>query len=424
MDKLKTLWRDLSPKKKKAVVITCSIAATGCLFMLGYRPEDKNNRRVRSKKEAKELTLSGGDLEKAKYMDLKREMDELKRLAKERNQKETREREELEKLKTEAARMKEDEDEIPKPKQDKTSQQPDLAIPAPPELPPLTSEAFSPEKTPRTQRTPTPPRVFQSSIQTPPAEIVETVLGGIEIAANENAKRETSGGRLKTIQETPQAKNKADETVYLPPSFMEATLLTGVDASTSGEGKNSPEPLLIRIQKPAVLPNKIKANLKGCFIIAEATGSLSKERAMVRLVSLSCLDKKGQAVIDQRVKGFVVDKDGKVGLGGRVVSKMGAATARAVIAGIFGGVGDAFQTASQTQTISPLGATQFVDTEQMTKSALGGGLSAGANTLKDFYLDLAKQATPVIEVGAGKDVAVVISEGVELRLRDVGKLPK
>ena len=126
---------------------------------------------------------------------------------------------------------------------------------------------------------------------------------------------------------------------------------------------------------------------------------------MVRLVSLSCLDNGGQAVIDQQVKGFVVDRDGKVGLGGRVVSKMGAATARAVIAGIFGGVGEALQAAAQSQSVSALGVTQVVDTGQLARASVGGGLSAGANTLRDFYLDLAKEATPVIEVGSGKDVS-------------------
>jgi conjugal transfer pilus assembly protein TraB len=124
---------------------------------------------------------------------------------------------------------------------------------------------------------------------------------------------------------------------------MEARLLTGFDASTSGDGKNNPEPLLLRIQAPAMLPNDVKANLRGCFIIAEAVGRLNKERADVRLVSLSCIGRKGQAVIDSTVKGFVTDSDSKVGLSGRVVSKMGAATARAVVAGIFGGAGDALQ---------------------------------------------------------------------------------
>ncbi len=63
-------------------------------------------------------------------------------------------------------------------------------------------------------------------------------------------------------------------TVYLPPSFMEANLLTGFDAATSGSSKNSPEPLLLRIKTPAVLPNDVKAELSGCFVVAEAVGRL------------------------------------------------------------------------------------------------------------------------------------------------------
>ena len=59
--------------------------------------------------------------------------------------------------------------------------------------------------------------------------------------------------------------------------------MTGFDAATSGNGKNDPEPLLIRVQTPAVLPNDIKANLAGCFVVAEAVGRLDKERADVRV---------------------------------------------------------------------------------------------------------------------------------------------
>ena len=51
----------------------------------------------------------------------------------------------------------------------------------------------------------------------------------------------------------------------------------------------------------ALRPNDVKANLRGCFIIAEAVGKLNKERADVRLVSLSCLGRKSQAVIDATV---------------------------------------------------------------------------------------------------------------------------
>lgn len=219
--------------------------------------------------------------------------------------------------------------------------------------------------------------------------------------------------------DSPNSKKKG-RIIYLPPSFMEAKLLTGFDASTSGKGTNNPEPLLLRIQTPAVLPNDIKANLAGCFVIAEAVGRLDKERADVRLVSLSCLSNEGKAIIDTQVKGFVTDSDSKVGLSGRVVSKMGAATARTIAAGFFGGMGDMLKSSATTQSTSALGSTTTIDSGQVAKHSIGGGLSEGAASLHDFYLSLAKQATPVIEVGASKKITVVISEGKELKIRDTG----
>ena len=221
-----------------------------------------------------------------------------------------------------------------------------------------------------------------------------------------------------TTQQENESKKKG-RTVYLPPSFMEARLLTGFDASTSGKGKNNPEPLLLRIQTPAVLPNDIKANLKGCFVIAEAVGRLDKERADVRLVSLSCLSSGGKAIIDTPVKGFVTDSDSKVGLAGRVVSRMGAATARTIVAGFFGGMGEMLKSAATTQSTSALGTTSSVNGSQIAKYSIGGGLSEGSQSLHDFYLTLAKQATPVIEVGASKKITVIISEGKELEIHEL-----
>ncbi|NLB07557.1 MAG: conjugal transfer protein TraB [Desulfobulbaceae bacterium] len=229
-------------------------------------------------------------------------------------------------------------------------------------------------------------------------------------------------GKITVVRNATQAKDLGGQkrrTVYLPPSFMEANLLTGFDAATSGSSKNSPEPLLLRIKTPAVLPNDVKAELSGCFVVAEAVGRLDKERADVRLVSLSCLSNEGRAVIDTPVKGFVTDSDSKVGLSGRVVSRMGAATVRAIVAGLFEGAGDAFKAAATTTSTSALGSTATIDSSQVGKSALGTGLSQGAQTMSDFYLDLVKQTTPVIEVGAAKKVTVIVSEGKDLEIRDI-----
>ncbi|WP_319587932.1 TraB/VirB10 family protein [uncultured Desulfobulbus sp.] len=258
-----------------------------------------------------------------------------------------------------------------------------------------------------------------------PPPLQQPVAGGEEnphIAPASNQKDKKRVGKITVVKNDSLPKGdtkKKGRTVYLPPSFMEANLLTGFDAATSGTSKNSPEPLLLRIKTPAVLPNDIKAELSGCFVVAEAVGRLDKERADVRLVSLSCLSNEGKAVIDAQVKGFVTDSDSKVGISGRVVSRMGAATVRAIVAGLFEGAGDALKSSATTTSTSALGSTSTIDGSQIGKSALGTGLSQGAQTMSDFYLDLVKQTTPVIEVGAAKKITVIISEGKELEIRDI-----
>jgi len=235
-------------------------------------------------------------------------------------------------------------------------------------------------------------------------------VGGIEIVGG------AAKGAVNRRTKKPLPKEKK-RTVYLPPSFMDATLLTGFSAATMQSAKTYEKPLLLRVKDLAILPNEVKANLKGCFIIASAYGDLADERAHARLVNLSCIGRNGQSVIDAGIKGFIVDSDGKIGLSGNVVTKVGALLGRSVVAGFFGGIGDAFRAASTTTSISSLGATQTIDSGQLVQAGVGGGLSEGFGQIQKFYLDMAKQTFPVIEVGATKNVTVVIEEGVELEIK-------
>lgn len=227
-------------------------------------------------------------------------------------------------------------------------------------------------------------------------------------------------GKVSEEKKGEEEKKRARMRVYLPPSFMEATLLSGITAPATSEGQKNPIPVLLRIHNLAVLPNQVKANLKGCFLIGEATGNLADERAHVRLVTLSCVAKNGEAVIDQRVKGFVVDEDGKVGLRGHVVSRMGATIARAALAGLFGGIGEGIAWNTYTLYTSSEGATILsqTDFENMARAGIGKGIQQAAQELQKFYLELARQTLPVVEVGATKKVTVVISEGVELEIKN------
>ena len=206
---------------------------------------------------------------------------------------------------------------------------------------------------------------------------------------------------------------------YLPPSFMEAMLLTGLKAETVEAASKNPEPMVLRVQKPAILPNRIKADLKGCFVIAHGFGKLSSERVDARLVSLHCLAQNGQAVIDQEVKGFVVDADGSKGLRGIAVTKMGANLARSFLAGVFGGLGQAVRANATTVSVNPNGAVQtFSDGAKLIQAGIGQGIGDAAADIRKVYLDLVRQAAPVIEIGPAKQVTVVLTEGVNLKLRN------
>jgi conjugal transfer pilus assembly protein TraB len=240
---------------------------------------------------------------------------------------------------------------------------------------------------------------------------LESLIGGISVISNPSAPEKPL-----------DADTKKKFQIYLPPSFMEATLLSGLDAPTTTTGNSDPVPVLLRIKELAILPNKVRGDLKGCFVLAEGKGNLASERVEVRLVTLSCVSKKGQSVIDQTVKGYVVDEDGKAGLRGIVSAKMGAMLARSALAGFLGGVGEAVQSSSMDFQTTPLGAqTQIwsdTDTKNMVKGGIGGGIAKSAEQLEKFYLQLAEQTLPIIQVGATKTVTVVISEGINLEVRD------
>jgi conjugal transfer pilus assembly protein TraB len=272
-----------------------------------------------------------------------------------------------------------------------------------PAFPPASPEATAPSGAlPPPPAAPTPPAA-------PPAPPTERQIGAIGAAISATA---TEGGAAGGARS-----KKANRTIYLPPGFMNARLLTGIDALASRDATSNPEPIIARVQAPAVLPNDVKANLAGCFVIGNATGSLAKERVEVQLVSLSCVDFDEHAVVDQPIKGFFVDADGKKGLSGKVVTRAGATLARSFIAGTISGITQTVQGTFGDVSTSALGSVRTLDAGDAAKSGIAGGLSRASDKLTDFYLDLARQAGPVVEVGAAKDVVVVVQEGLSLEIK-------
>jgi len=217
---------------------------------------------------------------------------------------------------------------------------------------------------------------------------------------------------------TSQKKN--DNRFYLPVSFMPARILTGLRAKTVDTAASSPEPILMRVQAPAVLPNDLRKNLEGCLVVAHGYGDLSSERIETKLVSINCLDHSGQLIIEEEIVGIVIDQDGVKGLTASPVSKMGANLARLALAGAISGGAKFASTSSETVSVSPLGQTKSMDPKKIIGNSIGSAVSKAAEEYADIIGDLARQQAPVLEMGAGKDVTIALTEGVWLNIQQHG----
>lgn len=261
----------------------------------------------------------------------------------------------------------------------------------------------------------------------PPAPVPVVYVGDIGVAADPALGGGITGGAAERNRKESQRNRtgsgddvkKNGPAFFLPVSFMPAKLLTGLKAKTVDSAKEDPEPMLLRVQAPAVLPNEVRAQLGGCFVIAHGYGSLASERVEARLVSLSCVDYEGKSVIEEPIKGILVDKDGVKGLAGHPVTKMGANLSRMFVAGMVGGAGEAFAATATTTSISALGQTQSVDTDQIGRAAAGKGVSTASGELTKIYAELVRQSSPVIEVGPSKEISVLVTEGAWLHVQEV-----
>lgn len=195
---------------------------------------------------------------------------------------------------------------------------------------------------------------------------------------------------------------------------MRALLLGGLDAPTGGQAQRNPQPVLLRLSDNAILPNQFRSRVKECFVVGAGYGDVSSERAYIRTESLSCVTRDGTA-IDVPVKGYVAGEDGKAGMRGRLVSKQGQILANALLAGIASGIGTAFQQSATTNSLSPLGSTSTITSGKQLEAGLGTGVGRALDRLAQYYISLAEQVFPVIEVDAGRTVDVVLTQGIALQ---------
>ncbi|WP_060515494.1 TraB/VirB10 family protein [Pseudomonas sp. NBRC 111132] len=225
-----------------------------------------------------------------------------------------------------------------------------------------------------------------------------------------------TGGTQTSRNEAPKQAEKP--TPAMPAgSFFEGVLLNGMDAPTSSTTQKNPVPTTLRIKSDAVLPNKYSVDVKECFALASGYGVLSSERAMLRTETFSCVRKDGK-IIEGKMEGYIVGEDGRVGMRGRLVSKQGQMIAKTLVAGGLSGLAQGMT----PQTIPQLSLgdnsttqTQSADTSTILQTGVAKGFSTSANEIAKFYMEMAREMTPVVEIDAGRKVTIMLVKGIELK---------
>lgn len=245
------------------------------------------------------------------------------------------------------------------------------------------------------------------------------VLTRVSLVDRESAKAAATGATASTTNNaTPGSPSTADTrtvSTFLPVSFTRGTLLGGLDAPTGGQAQSNPHPVLIRLSDNSVLPNRFRGEYRDCFVIAAGYGDISSERAYLRTENLSCVRPDG-ATLEVKIQGSVYGEDGKVGMRGRLVTKQGQMLANALLAGVVSGIGQGLATSSTTYSTSALGtiASSGGSTSDAYRAGIGTGVGKALDRLAQYYIKLAENTFPVIEIDASREIDVVITKGVRI----------
>lgn len=211
---------------------------------------------------------------------------------------------------------------------------------------------------------------------------------------------------------------------YMPSgSILSGVLLSGLDAATGNKASKDPIPVVIRVQGDALLPNLYTSDIAECMAMLSGYGDLSSERAILRGETLSCITVDGE-VIESQLKGYAVGEDGKAGIRGRLVSRTGQLLANTAMAGFASGVAEAFagNPVPVIQTGNIGAKTQYQN--NLSSDALNSGVSNGGSAalerLAEYYMDMAEEIFPVIEIDAMRTVDVVLTDGFKLVPKKIG----
>ena len=247
----------------------------------------------------------------------------------------------------------------------------------------------------------------------PPSPLIAPTPAITRISVAERSLLASTGEKAERAAGAGSQASTRTVATFLPVSFTRGTLLGGLDAPTGGQSQSNPHPVLIRLSDNSFLPNRFRAEYRECFVVAAGYGDISSERAYLRTESLSCVRTDG-ATLEVKIQGSIYGEDGKVGMRGRLVTKQGQMLANALLAGVVSGIGQGLATSSTEYSTSALGTVASATGSEAYRAGLGSGVGKALDRLAQYYIKLAENTFPVIEVDAGRAVDVVITKGVRI----------
>ncbi|EPI0351085.1 TraB/VirB10 family protein, partial [Neisseria gonorrhoeae] len=102
------------------------------------------------------------------------------------------------------------------------------------------------------------------------------------------------------------------------------------------------------------------------------------------------------------------------GVRGNLVTKQGQLLANALMSGVISGMGKGVSEAFKVTNNTAFGSTTSIRGSDQYRAGIASGIGGAADRLAEYYIKLADKVFPVVEVNAGRQVDVVLTQGIEI----------
>ncbi len=233
--------------------------------------------------------------------------------------------------------------------------------------------------------------------------------------------------RRADIEKAKEEKEKESNSFHLATGLTQALMITGAYAPAFSSGDTEPLPVLLQAEGNILIANDDRLSVDKCMLIGSAKGNMNSQTADIRLVSISCSLGDGKKIIEGPISGWVIGENGIPGVQGELLHKNGAWLAKTFVAGFLQTFSDALANTGTTQiSIGTTGGTNSVPVGQAVtnnaSAAAAGGVSKVFGKLGDYYIKMAEQIFPVIEVKGGRTVDILLKGGEDFTVKDFGRM--